>query len=267
MFKLGMIGATDTHNSDPGNTNASQPSRYASIMGNAEAITRSFGSEHVIVGPLRKTNIGGLAGVWAEENTRSAIFDALQRREAFATSGSRLRIRFFAGDLPQDIDVRPDQIEVAYRDGVPMGGDLDAAQPTFWTWVMQDPNSVSLDRIQVIKGWIDGTGTERQRVWDVAGADGRKPDSEGRCPSTSATVDTSDCSRADELGAEQLQAVFTDPDYSPAQHAFYYVRAFENPTCRWSTWLANSAGLEPPGDVPVTVQQRGWSSPIWVSPK
>ncbi len=266
IFKLGMIGSTDTHNSDPGNTNPKQPTRSAAIMGDAEAIRQSFVAEHVVVGPLRKTSPGGLAGVWAAENTRTAIFDALQRREAFATSGSRLRIRFFAGDLPDDIESRPDQIEVAYRDGVPMGGDLDAARPTFWAWVMQDPNSASLDRIQIIKGWIDETGAERQKVWDVACADGREPNSEGQCPPTSATVDTSDCSRSDGLGAQELQATFTDPDYSTVQHAFYYVRALENPTCRWSTWVANSAGLEPPSDVPTTEQQRGWSSPIWVSP-
>jgi hypothetical protein len=261
-----MIGSTDTHNSDPGYTGADLPSRVEALRGNAAAIRQSFEAEHVVVGPLRRVSIGGLAGVWAEENSREAIFDALQRRETFATSGSRMRIRFFAGRLPLDIAERSDQIEIAYRDGVPMGGSLSSTGLTFWAWAAQDPNGAMLDRIQVIKGWIDRDGEKQQRVWDVACADGREPGDSGRCVKTKATVDITNCSVSSDSGAKELQAVFSDPDFSPAQEAFYYLRVMENPSCRWTTWLANSAGLEPPADVPATVAQRGWSSPIWSNP-
>ncbi|MFT7650920.1 MAG: hypothetical protein ACI9ON_000521 [Limisphaerales bacterium] len=261
LFKIGLIGSTDNHNSDPGNTNPQQTSRNARATGNKEVIERTFAAEHVVAGPFRKMNVGGLAGVWAESNTRDSIFAALKRRETFATSGSRLRIRFFAGDIASDNPTA----EALYEHAQPMGSELSHDAPTFWAQALRDPDASPLDRIQVIKGWIEG-GESQQRIWDVACADGRSAGDDGQCPPTSATVDTTTCAATDELGASELSARFTDDTYDKNQNAFYYVRVFENPACRWTTWLANTAGAEIPKDVPLTTQQRGWSSPIWVQP-
>ncbi len=264
-FKLGMIGSTDTHTSDPGNTDAERASRFAGAYGDADAVRNVFGLHHLVVGPMRRISEGGLAAVWAESNTRADIFDALDRREAYATSGSRIRLRFFAGDL-DSIDATNEPLSLADQNGVPMGDDYrGATAPTFWVWALQDPDSATLDRVQVIKGWIED-GEKRQSLRDLICSGGRTPDENGRCPATIASVDTATCTRADQSGAAELQTSFTDLDFDPDQNAFYYVRVFENPSCRWTTWLANSADIEVPEDVPATVQHRAWSSPIWVRP-
>ncbi len=261
-FALGMIGSTDTHNSDPGNTGP----RFEAARGNATAVRAALDRNHPVVREIRRTNVGGLAGVWAESNTREDIFDALQRREAFATSGSRLRVRFFGGDLPEDMGSRQDALEVAYQRGVPMGGDLESTKsPRFWVWAARDPLAPTLDRVQVVKGWVDN-GEQHHRVWDVVCSAGRRPGADGRCEPTPATVDTNTCERRDEAGADELQASFTDPTFDPRHRSFYYVRVLENPSCRWTTILANSARVNLPDDVKAAVQQRGWSSPIWLRP-
>jgi len=265
-FKLGMIGSTDTHSTNPGDTDAENLARFRQAKGNAEALEQIFQQNHPVAGPVRRFSEGGLAAVWAESNTRADIFDALQRREAFATSGTRMRLRFFAGDLPADLAESGD-LSAAYATGVPMGGDLESSgEPRFWAWATQDPRGATLDRIQVVKGWV-ADGEQQHQVWDVACAGGRAPGEDGRCPDTSADVDPATCERLDDSGAAELSAVFTDPDYDASQHAFYYLRVLENPSCRWTTWFANSAGIEPPEDLPTTVQNRGWSSPIWVQPE
>lgn len=262
-FKLGMIGSTDTHLSNPGDTDAANYSRVARSRGNAEATRQIFQNVHPIAGPIRRFSEGGLAAVWAESNTREGIFDALERREAFATSGSRLKIRFFAGNLPDDLADRDDPVAAAYASGVPMGADLPTgAPPRFWVWAARDPLGPTLDRIQVIKGWIE-KGTQMHQVRDLVCSEGRVPGEDGRCPRPAADVDTATCERRDGSGAVELSRVFEDPGFDPSQRAFYYVRVLENPTCRWTTWFANAAGIEPPADVPATVQNRGWSSPIW----
>jgi len=264
-FKLGMIGSTDTHRSDPGNTNPVEPSRYAAAIGKKDAVENVLVAEHPVIGPMRMTSNGGLAGVWAQANTRAEIFDALQRREAFATSGSRMKIRFFAGDYPEDIHSRQDSIKLSYARGVPMGGDLTGVQmPRFWVSALQDPSGAKLDRIQVIKGWIEN-GEQKQITRDVSCSDGRTPNEQGHCPTSGASVDLTTCVPDQNFGASSLTTSFEDPEYDAGQSAFYYIRVLENPGCRWSTWLANSAGVTPPKDVALTEQQRGWSSPIWVS--
>ncbi len=262
-YKLGVIGSTDTHNSDPGNTTGPLPVMFQPAEGIGFAIDRLLEQEHLVIGPIRRLSAGGLAGVWAEANTRADIFDALQRRETFATSGSRMRIRFFAGDLPEDLGAEADPVAVAYDRGVPMGSDLTATDaPRFWVWASQDPAGPPLERIQIIKGWIED-GEQRQRLWDVACSGGRVADSNGQCPDTTAGVNTKTCERTGSEGAQELQATFSDPEFSADQAAFYYARVFENPTCRWTTVLANSSESDLPDDLPVTVQERGWSSPIW----
>ena len=262
-YKLGVIGSTDNHTSDPGNTRSGIPARFKAAEGIGFAVNRLLEADHPVAGPIRRFSPGGLAGVWAKANTRAEIFDALQRRETFATSGSRLRIRFFGGELPADMIEQENPIALAYERGVPMGADLNVTgSPRFWVWASQDPNGPPLDRIQVIKGWVED-GEQYQRVWDVVCSSGRMPDAGGQCPSTIASVDIESCELTGNEGAAELQKTFSDPDFSSEQNAFYYVRVLENPTCRWTTLLANSASENLPSDVPPTEQERGWSSPIW----
>ncbi len=262
-FKLGVIGSTDTHLSDPGNTARDIPAQFAALN-LSFVVKRALGMDHVVAGPIRRMSAGGLAAVWAEANTRADVFDALRRREAFATSGSRIKLRFFAGDYGEAIGASADAVATAYASGVPMGSDLkDLQNPSFWVWAAQDPNAPALDRIQVIKGWVEN-GEERQMIWDVACSGGRTPGEDGKCPVTEASVDLESCALSGS-GAAELQTTFRDPEFSADQVAFYYVRVFENPSCRWTTALANEADVDRPTDVPATVQHRAWSSPIWVN--
>ena len=178
-------------------------------------------------------------------HTRADIFDAMKRRETFATSGSRLRIRFFGGDLPEDVGAQDNPVALAYERGVPMGSELAVkSAPRFWVWAVQDPSGPPLDRIQIVKGWIED-GEERQSVRDVVCSNGRLPGSSGKCPRTTADVNLENCERTGTEGASELQVTFSDPDFSAEQSAFYYARVLENPTCRWTTLLANSADKEP----------------------
>ena len=264
-FKLGIIGSTDTHSSDPGNVDPRN--KYAPARGNAEAVQQVLERSHVLVGDIRRTSVGALGAVWASENTRAEIWDALHRRETFATSGSRLKVRFFAGALPEDMDNSTANVAAAYAHGVPMGGTLAAIKsaPSFWVSVARDPLGAPLDRVQVIKGWLKN-GEEQHKVWDVVCADGRTADDSGRCPETTAEMDLETCEQKNDIGAAELSAQFVDPDFATDQRAFYYIRVLENPTCRWTTWLANSADVALPNDVPATLQNRAWTSPIWIEP-
>jgi hypothetical protein len=271
-FKYGFIGSTDTHSSAPGSTDeATWHGAHGLTDSRPESRLDRELAERV---PIKEIafNPGGLAGVWAEENTRESIFDALKRRESFATSGTRIRVRFFAGwNYPDDLDRRPDLLQRAYRDGVPMGGDLPPSPagtraPRFVVWAIKDPSSAGLQKIQVIKGWAEGPKTF-ERVYDVACSDGLAPDGKThRCPDNGAKVNLTDCSYSSNKGAAELSTTWTDPDSNPSDRAFYYVRALENPTCRWSTYDAHQLGLKLPDNVPATVQERAWSSPIWYTP-
>lgn len=262
-YKLGVIGSTDTHTSDPGNTGSVIPARFKPAEGIGFAVDRLLEADHPVAGPIRRFSPGGLAAVWAKANTRDEIFDALQRRETYATSGSRMQIRFFGGDLPKDMNAQENPLATAYERGVPMGSDLViTGEPTFWVWATRDPNGPPLDRIEVIKGWIKD-GQQHQRVWDVVCSNGREPGADGKCPSTTADVDPKSCKPIGNEGATKLEKTFSDPDFSTGQSAFYYVRVLENPTCRWTTLLANSAGKDLPDDISAAEQERGWSSPIW----
>ncbi len=212
----------------------------------------------------------GLAAVWAEENTRDSIFQGMRRKETYATSGTRIRLRFFGGFDYDGLDpASPDLIGQAYAGGVPMGGDLVAdsdTAPRFLVWAQRDKHSAPLQRLQVVKGWYDsGYRKEtREQVYDVACSNGGTVDPEAhRCPDNGATVDLTDCSYNEDLGAGELAAVWRDPDFDPGTDAVYYVRVLENPTCRWTTWDALRAGVEPRRGVPLMIQERAWSSPIW----
>ncbi len=213
----------------------------------------------------------GLAAVWAEENTRESIYDAFRRKETFATSGPRIRVRFFAGpDLDGTMLEAADGVTRAYTRGVSMGGDLMARPgdaPSFIVWAARDANSAPLQRVQIIKGWLKD-GEPHEQVFDVACSDGLTVDATThRCPDNGARVNLSDCSFSADRGAAELKALWQDPEYDASQQAFYYARVLENPTCRWSTWDALRAGVEPRDNLDRVIQERAWSSPIWVNPQ
>ena len=212
----------------------------------------------------------GLAAVWAEENTREAIYDAFRRKETFATSGPRIRVRFFGGyALEPAMLENGDGIARAYAQGVSMGGDLlaqSAGTPAFIVWATQDALSAPLQRMQIVKGWL-ANGEAHERVFDVACSDGLAVDpATHRCPDNGARVNLADCGFSVDRGAVELKALWRDPEFDRQQKAFYYARVLENPTCRWSTWDAVRAGVPPRDDLKPVIQERAWSSPIWVSP-
>ena len=213
----------------------------------------------------------GLAAVWAEENTRESIYDAFRRKETFATSGPRIRVRFFAGhNLVSSMLETKDGISNAYSRGVPMGGDLMAKAgkaPSFIVWAARDVRSAPLQRVQVIKGWLED-GQPREQIFDVACSDGLSVDAAThRCPDNGAKVNLSDCAYSADRGAGELKTLWQDPEFDEKQKAFYYARVLENPTCRWSTWDALRAGVAPRDDLQSVIQERAWSSPIWVNPQ
>ena len=269
-YRFGFIGSTDTHNGTPGGTDESDYQGHHGFEDGTPA-RRALTPEIKAFSPSRMKGSGGLAGVWAEDNIRAAIFAALQRRETFATSGTRISVRFFAGwDFPDAIDMNTDLVALGYGKGVTMGGDLPApgadTAPGFIIWAMKDPQGVNLQRIQVIKGWLE-QNESREQVYDVACSDGLTPDPDTyRCPDNGATVKLQDCSVSQDKGAAELKTQWRDLDFNREQPAFYYVRVLENPSCRWSTWEALRENTEPFEDVDLTIQERAWSSPIWYSP-
>lgn len=271
-YQLGAIGSSDTHvaaGSFDEDQNFSNGRNTPQSRGSAPADADS-GWEDFFTPRQATHGTGGLAGVWADANTRDALFDAMRRRETFATSGPRMRVRFFGGyDFPDDITDRSDLVTTAYANGVPMGGMLAApAQkaPSFLVWAARDPRSGWLQRVQIIKGWV-ANGQSHEAVFDVACSDGLSPDpTTHRCPDNGAEVNLDDCSVSNDKGAVELTTLWQDPDFDTAEHAFYYARVLENPSCRWSTWDALRLGIEPNPDLAVTHQERAWSSPIWYEP-
>ena len=270
-YRFGFIGSSDTHNVG----GAYEEPTYHGKIGNADGRPEwrrvtPVEAEAPLLDQLRGGatagwGASGLAGVWAEANTRDAIYAAFRRKETFATSGPRIRVRFSAG---YGIDATDP--ERSPTGGVPMGGALEArpdATPRFLAWAVRDPQSAWLQRLQIVKGWLDDGGVRRERVYDVACSDGLSPDPEShRCPDNGAGVDLATCAFDHERGAVELTSVWSDPDFDPGKRAFYYVRVLENPTCRWSTWDALRAKLPLQPEVPATLQERAWSSPIWITP-
>jgi hypothetical protein len=273
-FAFGMVGATDTHNASPGDAEEWDfVGKVASLSSPAVRRLRVDPADEPYQNMLQFHTSGGMAAVWAEENTRDAIFAGMKRREAYATSGPRITLRFFAGWGFDEAVVEDRQaITTASTGGVPMGAVLrpepEAESPTFFVWAEADMLSAPLQRVQVVKGWIDAEGKTHERVQDVACADGLEVDPETlRCPDNGASVDLESCDVSPGTGAEQLLAAWRDPQFDPAQGAFYYVRVLQNPTCRWSTYDALRLGREPSPLVPATIRERAWSSPIWIDPE
>ncbi len=214
----------------------------------------------------------GLTGVWARKNTRGDIFDAMKRKEVYATTGTRIQVRVFGGwDFTPDDLQTADFAAVGYGRGVPMGGELKKASgsraPTFLIRALRDPDGANLDRVQVVKGWLDAAGETHERVSDVAVSDGRTIGAEGRCKQpVGNTVNVEKATWTNSIGAPWLAVAWTDPDFDPMQDAFYYVRVLEIPTPRWTTYDAAFFGIERPTNVPATIQDRAYTSPIWYTP-
>jgi len=307
-FKFGLVGASDTHNASYAGDESDYYSKVGALDGTAELRGSVPSAEDAGSGPfdIRACPEGvptavsgessepapavwcgedaelfsdtyytywsaaGLTGAWAEENTRQSIHDAFRRKETFATSGPRIRVRFFGGYGLGDVSMDAmDRAAQAYAGGVPMGGDLSGqaeGAPTFLLWASRDARGAPLQRAQIIKGWVED-GALREQVFDVACSDGGMVDGQThRCPDNGATVDLSDCSISDGVGAGELAASWQDPAFDPSQRALYYARVLENPTCRWSTWDALKAGVMRRSDIRPTLQERAWTSPIWYAP-
>ncbi|MGB0132247.1 DUF3604 domain-containing protein [Dokdonella sp.] len=266
-YKMGVVGAGDSHNT----ATAYSQSDYFGDHGDIDPTPEVRLSGKVVSGmTVIETGTSGLGGVWAEENTRESIFDAMQRREVFATSGVRLKIRMFGGfGYDKDMMSKSDWVKNAYAGGVPMGGDLTGAKgkaPTFVVWALKDPVDGNLDRIQIIKGWTRD-GQIFEKIYDVAWSGDRKLDPvTGKLPAIGNTVDISKATYTNDIGSVELKAMWTDPDFDASQNAFYYARALQIPTPRWSTFDALKLGVLPPGNVPATIQERAWGTPIWYTP-
>ena len=270
-YKFGMIGSTDAHT---GLAAVEEDNFFGKSTTSEPSATRwdhpfAKGKAGVIMG--WEMTASGYAAVWATENTRAALFDAMERRETYATTGPRMSVRFFAG---WDFDARDAQARnpgvVGYRKGVPMGGDLTAAPagkaPTFLVAALKDPIGANLDRYQIIKGWLDAKGDVHEKIFDVAWSGDRKPGADGKVPAVGNTVDVPNATYANAIGASELIAVWKDPEFDPTQRAFYYGRVIEIPTPRWTAYDAKYFGVTMAKDVPMTTQERAYTSPIWYTP-
>jgi hypothetical protein len=266
-YKFGVVGASDSHNTGTPYRQDNFYGGHAHLDGTIES--RMAG--HLFAGlDTRLENPAGLAGVWAEENTRASIFEAMQRKETFAVSGPHIKLRFFGGwEYKADDLSDKDWVKTGYKEGVPMGSDLKSEHgkaPTFIVWAVKDPTSGNLDRIQIIKGWTKN-GQSFEKIFDVVWSGDRKPDKfTGRVGSVGNTVDLVNATYTNTIGSTELKTVWTDPEFDASLHAFYYARALEIPTPRWTTIQAHTLGVPIPDTVAATVQERAWSSPIWYTP-
>jgi hypothetical protein len=278
-FRFGMIGSTDTHTSlatttednyfgkaTPGEPGT--PGRFEELI--TGYLPSPDGRDYAI--RHYRTSASGLAGVWARENTREAIWDAMNRKEVYATTGTRMVVRVFGGwDFePGDLD-RWDFAATGYQQGVPMGGELTDARgsgdaPVFMIRALRDPDGANLDRVQMVKGWLNADGSTDERVYDVVWSGDRKPGSDGKLPPVGNTVDVEAASYTNSIGEPMLFGFWTDPEFDPNQRAFYYVRVLEIPTPRWTTYEAAFFGTERPEDVPASIQERAYTSPTWYTP-
>ena len=270
-YKFGLVGSTDSHTA----LAAVEEENFFGKATNAEP------SPKRMLHPFTKTENGafegyelvasGYAGVWASENTRTAIWDAMERKEVYGTTGPRIIVRFFGGwnYTDDDLNSRAPAFR-GYEKGVPMGGDLSGSDatgaPTFMVYALRDAIGANLDRIQIVKGWLDARGKTHEKVYNVAWSDDRKPDADGKLPPVGNTVDVAAANWTNTIGASELGVVWTDPDFDPKQSAFYYARVLEIPTPRWVVYDAFRFGTDIPEDAKTSHQERAYTSPIWYSP-
>ena len=272
-YKFGMIGSTDMHTGLSaqeeenffGKTTPQEPSperMTAAFMDNKESGVKVMDWE---------VGASGFAAVWAEENTRTSIWDAMYRRETYATTGTRMLVRFFGGWEFDKTDAKTrNPANAGYGKGVPMGGDLSNAPqgkaPTFLVAALRDPIGANLDRVQIVKGWMDARGKLHEKVYDVVWGGDRKPDAEGKLPSVGSTVDVENATWTNTIGAPELITVWIDPDFDAKQRAFYYVRVLEIPTPRWTAYDVKRFGVKPLPGTRMIVTERAYTSPIWYTP-
>ena len=271
-YKFGVGGATDSHTSLP---TAEEDNFFGKHTGYEPSPGR-------LTHPFMKNENGelfawqmvasGYTAVWARENTRTSLFDAMDRKEIYATTGPRMVVRFFGGWDYTEQDMNSRQPAFAgYSKGVPMGGDLSNApegkSPTFMVYALRDPIGANLDRVQIVKGWLDAQGKTHEKVYDVAWSGDRKPDEKGKLPAVGNTVDVKNANWTNTIGAAELGTVWTDPDFDPKQRAFYYTRVLEIPTPPWYLYDAFRLGTKIPKDAPTSQQERGYTTPIWYTPK
>lgn len=271
-FQLGMIGSTDSH---IGLSGIDEPNFLGKFPIDSMPENKRLDDENFEIGVEVmdgwNMSASGRAAVWATENTREAIFDAFTRREVYGTTGPRIALRLFAGWSFETADAGDHDIAATgYAGGVPMGGDLTAAPEgaslKLLIQASKDPLNANLDRVQVIKGWLDADGNTHERVFNVAWSEGRSIDPEGKLPSVGNSVDLSTGEVSSQIGAAQLATVWTDPNFNPEEKAFYYVRVLQIPTIRHSQLDAVALGQETPFEAPATIQERAYSSPIWFRP-
>jgi len=270
-YKFGMVGATDSHT---GLATAEEENFFGKSTSVEPSATRA-------AHPFVKSDLGAIEGydlsasgyqaVFASENTREAIFDAMERKETYGTTGPRIMVRLFGGWEFTDDDLRSRvPAFTGYQKGVPMGGDLSAAPagkaPTFMFYSLRDPIGANLDRIQIIKGWLDTKGKTHEQVYDVAWSDDREPNADGKLPAVGNTVDLEAASWTNTIGASELATVWTDPDFDPQQKAFYYGRVIEIPTPRWVVYDKVRFGAHIPDEAKLIQQERAYTSPIWYTP-
>jgi hypothetical protein len=271
-YKFGMIGSTDSHTS----LATAQEDNFFGKHSGAEPSPERMA--HPFMATERGSIMGwqqvasGLAAVWAKENTRAAIFDAMERKETYATTGSRMRVRLFGGWNFTLADMNNRQLAfTGYSKGVPMGGDLPSrgekskSAPSFMVYALRDPIGANLDRIQIVKSWQDGKET-REKVYNVSWSGDRQAGADGKIPAVGNTVNANTASWTNTIGAPELGTVWTDPDFNPKQRAVYYARVLEIPTPRWSTHDAVRFGIDIPEGAPVSTQERAYTSPIWYTP-
>ncbi|MFO1376884.1 MAG: DUF3604 domain-containing protein [Steroidobacteraceae bacterium] len=268
-FKFGLIGSTDSHN---GLSTTAEDNFFGKFPHDEPSPGRTGKKTDVVARQAWQLGASGLAAVWAPENTREAIFAAFKRREVYGTTGSRIKLRFFGGwDYGAEDVLRPDYAQIGYRKGVPMGGELMNAPkggaPRFMVVAAKDPDEANLDRVQVIKGWLDAKGETHEKIYDVVLSDGRKVDPKtGKAPAVGSTVDVKNATYTNAIGDPELATVWTDPDFDATQRAFYYVRVIEIPKPRWTAYDAKFFNVSLPANIPMTVQDRAYSSPIWYEP-
>jgi hypothetical protein len=270
-FKFGFIGSTDSHTALAAVEEDNFFGKHSGVEPSAERMTSPVAKvrDQVVLG--WEMSASGYAGVWATENTREALWDALKRKEVYATTGPRIIVRFFGGwdFVEQDAHTRR-PAQAGYAKGVPMGGDLTNAPkgkvPTFLVAALKDPIGGNLDRYQIVKGWMDAEGELHEKVYDVAWSGDRKPGKDGKLPAVGNTVDEKEATWTNTIGANELIAVWKDPDFNPEQPAFYYGRVIEIPTPRWTAYDTKHYGLQPPPEAPMTTQERAYTSPIWYTP-
>ena len=269
-YKFGMIGSTDSHTAF---ATADDDNYFGKFVGSEPSPARMTNKMGGAMWENRLLTASGYVAIWAQENTREALYDSLTRKEVYATTGPRITVRFFGGWEFQTEDSEPDNIvNAGYGSGVPMGGELgDLAKdasgkaPSFLLSAMKDPNGANLDRIQIVKGWTD-QGKTYEKVYDVGVSDGRVADANGVAPMLGSTVNVKTAEYDNSIGAKQLSTRWTDPDFNPKQSAFYYARVIEIPTPRWTTYDAVRFELPLPTDVPAEIRERAYTSPIWYTP-